>query len=276
MTTHPAATAIVRIDQGRVNERILSREVKTDFRRVEGASIKMTARFTSAEGKRLFVRFFNTLQLNAHFISVIARTRLDTDAVAKVEHVLREMVDASAEALNQAIDGAEALFKTNGIGSIATYDTQALEIEVSILSSLGRRYLEVLAKLDQLMPMLQTLEIHDVITSQAVDKERAGHKRQVRDVANAARRLATGLRKEMDAAAAAEAEARAGGPDRRGRRLAGAAADDESDADEAGDPPSSAEREAANSIAAMAADPMPADETDPPLGADHAADAPVS
>ena len=136
MATNSASTAIVRIDQGRVNERILSREVKTDFRRVEGASIKMTARFTSAEGKRLFVRFFNTLQLNAHFISVIARTRLATDAVAKVEQVLREMVDAAAEALNQAIDGAEALFKANGINSVATYDTQALEIEISILSSL--------------------------------------------------------------------------------------------------------------------------------------------
>ena len=46
MTTTAASTAIVKIDQGRVNERILSREIKTDFRRVEGASIKMMARFT--------------------------------------------------------------------------------------------------------------------------------------------------------------------------------------------------------------------------------------
>lgn len=218
MTATPATTAIVKVDQGRVNERILAREAKTDFRRVEGASIKIMARFTSAEGKRLFVRLFNTLQLNAHFISVIARTRLDSDGVAKVEQVLRDMVDASAEALNQAIDGAEALFKAHGIEGVATYDTQPLEIEVGILSSIGRRYLEVLGKLDQLMPLLQTLEIHDVITSRAVDTQRAGQKRQVRDVANAARRLATELRKRMDAAAAAQA----GGavPGRRGDRSA--------------------------------------------------------
>lgn len=218
MTTTSTSTAIVKIDQGRVNERILAKEMKTDFRRVEGASIKMMARFTSAEGKRLFVRLFNTLQLNAHFISVIARTRLDSDGVAKVEQVLRDMMDASAETLNQAIDGAEALFQAHGIASVATYDTQPLEIEVGILSSMGRRYLEVLGKLDQLMPMLQTLEIHDVITSRAVDIQRAGQKRQVRDVANAARRLATELRKKMDAAAAAQASSAL--PGRRGDRSA--------------------------------------------------------
>jgi hypothetical protein len=31
--------------------------------------VKMPTRFTSAEGKRFFVRLFNTLQLNMHFIS---------------------------------------------------------------------------------------------------------------------------------------------------------------------------------------------------------------
>ena len=43
-----------------------AKETKTDFRRVEAASLKMPARFTSAEGKRFFVRLFNTLQLNGN------------------------------------------------------------------------------------------------------------------------------------------------------------------------------------------------------------------
>ena len=66
---------IVKVDQGGVNARILAKETKADFRRVEAASLKMPTRFTSAEGKRFFARLFNTLQLNTHFISVIARTR---------------------------------------------------------------------------------------------------------------------------------------------------------------------------------------------------------
>ena len=204
----PPSLQIVKMDQGGVNERILAKETKADFRRIEAASIKMPARFTSAEGKRFFVRLFSTLQLNAHFISVIARTRLDHEDIAKVEAALRERMENVTDTLNKAIDGAEALFQANGITSVATYDTKALEIEVGVLSSSGRRYLEVLGKFDQLMPLLQTLEIHEVITTQTVDIQRAGLKRQVRDVANAARNFATGLRRRMNASSPTEVEAR--------------------------------------------------------------------
>ena len=68
-----------------------------------------------------------------------------------------------------------------------------------MLSSNGRRFLEVLGKLDPLMPLLQTLEIHEVISAQAVDIQRAGLKRQVRDVANGTRNFAMGLRRRMNA-----------------------------------------------------------------------------
>lgn len=193
---------IVKTDQGAVNARILAREAKADFRRVEAASLKVRTHFTSAEAKRLFVRMFNTLQLNAHFISVIARTRIDHQDVERVEASLRADIDAAKNKLGQALDAAEALFKAHGINSFATYDTQPLEIEVGILSSSGRRYLEVLNQFDQLMPLLQTLEIHEVISTQALDIQRAALKRQVKDIANSARREATGLRRRMNALAA--------------------------------------------------------------------------
>lgn len=189
---------IVKVDQGAINARILAKEAKADFRRVEAASLKISTRFTSAEGKRFFARLFNTLQLNAHFISVISRTRLDHDDVARIEDAIRARMEAASAALNQAIDGAEALFKVHGITSAATYDAVPLDIEVHVLSSLGRRYLEVLGKLDQLMPLLQTLEIHEVLSTQEVDIQRASLKRQVRDVANGTRTLAMGLRRQMN------------------------------------------------------------------------------
>jgi len=204
---------IVKTDQGAVNARILAREAKADFRRVEAASLKLRTHFTSAEAKRLFVRMFNTLQLNAHFISVIARTRIDHPDIEKEEASLRADIDATKYILNQALDGAEALFRANGISSFATYDTQPLEIEVGILSSSGRRYLEVLNQFDQLMPLLQTLEIHEVITTQELDIQRAALKRRIKDIANSARRLATGLRRRMNAMAARDGER---GPERAG------------------------------------------------------------
>lgn len=197
---------IVKTDQGAVNARILAREAKADFRRVEAASLKVRTHFTSAEAKRLFVRMFNTLQLNAHFISVIARTRIEHQDIEKEEASLRADIDAAKNLLNQALDGAEALFKANGISSFATYDTQPLVIEVGILSSSGRRYLEVLNQFDQLMPLLQTLEIHEVITTQELDIQRAALKRRIKDIANSARRLATGLRRRMNAMAARDGE----------------------------------------------------------------------
>jgi len=198
---------IVKLDQGGVNARILAKEAKVDFRRVEAASLKMPTRFTSAEGKRSFVRMFNTLQLNTHFISVIARTRLDHDDIGKIEAAIRAQMDAATASLNKAIDGAEALFKAHGITSAASYDTVPLDVEVHVLSSASRRFLEVLGKLDQLMPLLQTLEIHEVITAQAVDIQRAGLKRQVRDIANGARNFASGLRRRMNALDARNGEA---------------------------------------------------------------------
>ena len=200
---------IVKVDQGGVNARILAKEAKVDFRRVEAASLKMPTRFTSAEGKRFFARMFNTLQLNTHFISVIARTRLDHDDIGKIEAAIRTQMDTVGANLNKAIDGAEALFKAHGITAQATYDTVPMDIEVHVLSSISRRFLELLGKLDQLMPLLQTLEIHEVITAQAVDMQRAGLKRQVRDIANGARNFAIGLRRRMNAL-----DARGGDADR--------------------------------------------------------------
>ena len=41
---------IVKMDQGGANARILAKETKADFRRVEAASLKMPVSFASAEG----------------------------------------------------------------------------------------------------------------------------------------------------------------------------------------------------------------------------------
>ena len=195
---------IVQLDQGGINARILAREVKVDFRRIEAASIKIPVRFTSAEGKRFFLRWFNSLQVNLHFISVIARTRLEHADIEKIEALVRTSLDTATDTLNQSLDGAEVLFKKHGVTSHATYDVVALEIQAGVMSSLGRRFLDVLCKFDQLMPLLQTLEIHEIISAQAVDLQRAGLKREIRNVANSTRRLAMGLRRRMNASLAVD------------------------------------------------------------------------
>ena len=190
---------VVKHDQGGVNARILARENKADFRRIEAASLKIPVSFASPDGKRAFVRYFNTFQLGSHFVSVIARTRLDHAEVAKAEAALRAQMDKVADDLDQAIDAAEALFQAHGITAAATYDTVPMVMDVGVLSSSGRRYLEILGKLDQLMPLLQTLEIHEVATPEGIDRERAALKRRVRELASSARNLAGRLRRRMNA-----------------------------------------------------------------------------
>jgi hypothetical protein len=197
--------SLVKLDNGAANQRILAKEASADYRRVEQASIKQRTRLESPEAKRLFVRFFHTLQLNAHFVSEIARTRLTPEEVEKVEGAIKARLDALAKEVDASIDGAAALFEREVLTTAASYDTQPLDMDVPLISSFGRRYLEVLQKFDRLMPMLKTLEIYEVVSIAQADKRRAVLKRQVRDVASAARRLANGLRRRMN-----EQQARAG------------------------------------------------------------------
>ena len=188
---------IGRVEHSVVNARILAREVRADFKDVEAASLKMVSHFTSPEGKRVFVRFFNSFQLIVYFISVICRTKLTPESVAQVEDHIRRNLEQLNSRLNTNIDGAEVLFKNNGITVFASYDTEPLKLQVSIISSIGRRFYEILNKFDQLMPLLQTLEIHDVITLHDADTQRLALKREIRGFVRSTRGLASGLRQRM-------------------------------------------------------------------------------
>ncbi len=83
--------ATIRLDQGGVNARILAKEAKVDFRRVESASRKIQTTFRSPEVKRLFARYFNSMQLNMYLTSVIARAKLPHTVIEKVESTLKEV-----------------------------------------------------------------------------------------------------------------------------------------------------------------------------------------
>ncbi len=208
---------ILKLDRGRVNARILAREAKADFRRIESASRKIPAAFCSPEMKRLYVRCFATLQLNVHYVSVIARTKLPHEVVEQVEGAIKAQIEKVSAEAEEALRGAELLCQAHGITSPATYDTACLAMDVPVISPLSRRYLELMMKLDQLMPMLETLAIEEVIALRELDLRKALFKKQVRRVAGAARNFASGLRKRQSVAAepngAAQGRAQDQGPE---------------------------------------------------------------
>jgi hypothetical protein len=189
------------MDTGEANRRILNKdEYRADFRRVEAASLKRKTRLASAEGKRTFARCFYSFQASLYFVSALGRTKVPHEYVEQIEQAVRNKMDEGTKELNQAIDGAELLFKNHSIETVATYDTVPLEVEVGITSALGRRYFELIHKLDQLMPLLQTLEIEEVITEKQVEQQRSRFKRIVLAMSSMMRNFAMGCRRRMNEA----------------------------------------------------------------------------
>lgn len=199
----------LRLDQGAINGKILAQQEKIDFRRVEGASRKIPTTLASPEGKRLYARFFNSFQLHLHTVTVVARARLPAATADAIEAALEQSLEHATKELDSALFGAEQLCQGNGITTLATYDTQSLTLEAHVLSRFGRRYLALICKVDQLMPMLETLEIDEVIDAKQVDLQKHRAKRLVRSIGGEARRQASILRRAMhgDDAEAAEPQA---------------------------------------------------------------------
>jgi hypothetical protein len=112
------------MDTGEANRRILNKdEYRADFRRVEAASLKRKTRLASAEGKRTFARCFYSFQASLYFVSALGRTKVPHEYVEQIEQAVRNKMDEGTKELNQAIDGAELLFKNHSIETVATYDT---------------------------------------------------------------------------------------------------------------------------------------------------------
>jgi hypothetical protein len=189
------------LDQGEANRRILAKDqYRADFRRVEAASVKRKTWLASAEGKRIFARCFYSFQASMYVVSTLGRTKLAHDYVEQIESAVRTKLEQSTKEIDHALDAAGGLFKAHNIESAATYDTQPLQEEVGITSALGRRYFELIHKLDQLMPLLQTLEIEEIITERQVEQERSKYKRLVLSMSSTARNFAAGCRRRMNEA----------------------------------------------------------------------------
>jgi len=257
------ANKLARLDTGETNQRILSKEEnRADFRRVEAASLKRKTKLSSPEGKRLFARCFYSFQASVYFITTMGRTKLPHEAVEEIETAIRTKLEEATKELNKAIDAASELLKRNNVESIATYDTVALEEEVGITSALGRRYFELMHKLDQLMPLLQTMQIEEIVTEREEEKQRSKMKRQVLSITSSARNFNTGIRRrmlEVDRAKAVEEAAKSApkprvspglvvvleGPDQGATRLATAGADGGASVEEVPEPSSDAAAAAA-------------------------------
>jgi len=191
------AKLTIKADHGATNRKLLARQAAADLTRIESASRKINIHLSSPEGKRLYLRCFDITQMNLHFIAVFARMKLPGDDVNKVEQELRQLFDARLARLNQSLVDLEAKCQANGIVTLATYDVEPMLIEAKVYSTLGRLLLEMIEKVDQLMPMLETLCIDEAISTGQLNIEKSRIKKNVRGAASSTRMLRMGLEKRL-------------------------------------------------------------------------------
>lgn len=193
-----ATGPMIKEDDGRINARILAKIAKVDYlARVEAARKKIIVTFRSPDIKRIFLRYFDSMQLNMHFVSVIARTRLPAAVVEEVEASVEQRMRQATQTADVAIEQAAILLQANGITSQAEYDALPLELTVRVISGFGRHFLELMSKVDQLMPLLDTLAIDGVITQKDHTIQKSAFDKSVRSIAGGARMFADGLRRRM-------------------------------------------------------------------------------
>lgn len=187
----------IKADHGATNRKLLARQAAADLTRIESASRKISIHLSSPEGKRLYLRCFDITQMNLHFIAVFARMKLPGEDVDKVEHELRLLFDSRLARLNQSLVDMESKCEANSILTLATYDVEPMLIEAKVYSTLGRLMLEMIGKVDQLMPMLETLCIDEAISNSQLNIEKSRIKKNVRGAASATRMLRMSLEKRL-------------------------------------------------------------------------------
>jgi len=191
------AKLTIKADHGATNRKLLARQAAADLTSIESASRKISIHLSSPEGKRLYLRCFDITQMNLHFIAVFARMKLPGEEVDKVEQELRQLFDSRLARLNQSLVDMEAKCQANGILTLATYDVQPMLVEAKVYSTLGRLLLEMIGKVDQLMPMLETLCIDEAISTGELNFEKSRIKKNVRGAASATRMIRMTLEKRL-------------------------------------------------------------------------------
>lgn len=193
--------SVIRQDHGEMNQKLLQRQALESLAPVESAGRIVKMSLSSPEGKRLFLRYFDITQLHMHYISKIARLSLPDADIEQVEKQVLELVEEKIDSIDKEMVRVEQELHKNNIDSLATYVIEPLTLEVRMLGKIGRRLLELIGKVDQLMPMLETLAIDELISESQLSIKKNLFKRMVRSVGGIVRTLKIGLQRKSAALA---------------------------------------------------------------------------
>lgn len=201
MNPSNANVSVIRQDHGEMNQKLLERQAPASLSPVESAGRIVKMSLSSPEGKRLFLRYFDITQLHMHYISKIARLSLPDADIEKVEKQVFDLIQEKINIVDKEMVRVEQELRKHNIDSLATYTIVPLTLEARVLGKIGRRLLELTGKIDQLMPMLETMAIDELISESQLNIKKTFLKKSVRSVASVVRTLKTGLQKKSAALA---------------------------------------------------------------------------
>lgn len=191
--------SVIKQDHGEMNQKLLQRQAPASLSPVESAGREVKMSLSSPEGKRLFLRFFDITQLHMHYVSKIARLSLPDQEIEQVEQQVFELIVEKMRLVDNEMVRVEQQLRAHHIDSLATYAVKPLLLDTRVLGKMGRRMLELIGKVDQLMPMLETLAIDELISESELNIKKSTYKKTVRSVAGVVRSLKTGLQKKSAA-----------------------------------------------------------------------------
>ncbi len=205
----------------------------------QGASLQVPVEFGSPLVQNAFKRSFYITARNSHFISVFGRILLGEEKITEPERHVRNAFNNAMEDIDRKLKAAQAIVADAAIVQFATYSATR-RAEVQIITPISKRHLELLAKADEFLLLVNTLWLHGEIDGAERARRELEVKRKLRGVVAATRNMFLALRNELnrrrpDAARFANAET---------AKLEGkAAANDPGEADIAAAEPSEPPRE---------------------------------
>lgn len=201
-------------EQADINARLVQRVSSSDVSGIEAAGRTLPIELYSPEAKRLFLRHFNAFQRHMHFISVVARHALRKADIDSIENTINTVIEEQLKAANAALSRADATCRHHGITSLAVYTVPPLKMDITLISPFGRSLHELILKIDQLMPMIETMALDQIATNTSVFSTKSMAKKWIRRVAGAARAQAGRL--GNDVARAFPTQASSSGPSQQG------------------------------------------------------------
>jgi len=114
--------------------------------------------------------------------------------VSRIEPKLNQSrTPISASEIGTTIDQLEVICKQRGITPVSRYCEVPLALDVKVISSFGRLYLDLLMLFDQAMVILQSLMLYGILDEQDCHDQKGVFKALVREIARDARRARVAL-----------------------------------------------------------------------------------